>query len=453
MPNNQINRLLEFANFQMASEAFLLREIDNGVLPGNDVIKARLENGNFHASIFTQLQAEKFVNDYQVLAQYRNDSALAGGTGFSGTLFKNKTTGELTLSFRSTEFIDDAVRDGKSTNEFEIKNLWETKGSGLANCIKMFVEGFGESGGLSRACFETGESMTNGSDIAPEGLGEGSKRRSFGLERKPGRERTRFGGQPRPAVGEQLLLAHAVAAAHIRDDFRHRGRAMAGRFDFQNCFNEIFLANDARVGAPAVERLVVPFSLTLIDEARVAGARNVDTGAELPQHPVGGQPGQRLVSEIGPVTAVGVSGSLLDHAGAHRIEMDVAHQRKSVAIPIDEEGLEAAFKEVACAFTPCIDIARIAEGEVLHAGGQGLLARLEGEVQMIGHQAEGMNPVAESTHTILDQFIEPRAVFSAEEDVLTGVPAQDDMVEAAGHVQAGFASHVVMIVERRALCN
>jgi hypothetical protein len=31
--------------------------------------------------------------------------------------------GELTLSFRSTEFIDDAVRDGKSTNELEIKEL------------------------------------------------------------------------------------------------------------------------------------------------------------------------------------------------------------------------------------------------------------------------------------------------------------------------------------------
>ena len=30
-------------------------------------------------------------------------------------------------------------------------------GSGLANCIKMFVKGFGESGGLSRTFFETGE--------------------------------------------------------------------------------------------------------------------------------------------------------------------------------------------------------------------------------------------------------------------------------------------------------
>jgi Ca2+-binding RTX toxin-like protein len=123
MANNQIKRLLDFANMQMAAEAFLLRDTDNGVIPADNVIRDRLENGNFHASVFTPTQAEKFVSDYQVLTQYRNDPTLAGGTGFSGTLFKNKSTGELTLSFRSTEFIDDAVRDSKATNELEIKQL------------------------------------------------------------------------------------------------------------------------------------------------------------------------------------------------------------------------------------------------------------------------------------------------------------------------------------------
>ena len=82
-----------------------------------------------------------------------------------------------------------------------------------------------------------------------------------------------------------------------------------------------------------------------------------------------------------------------------------------------------------------------------------LLARLQGEVQMIGHQAEGMNAVAEAADAFLDQFIEPRAVFSGKEDVLTCVTAQDDVVEAAGHVQTRFASHAAMIVGRRTLCN
>ena len=44
-------------------------------------------------------------------------------TGFSGTLFKNVKTGELILSFRSTEFVDDSLRDSKATCDLEIAKL------------------------------------------------------------------------------------------------------------------------------------------------------------------------------------------------------------------------------------------------------------------------------------------------------------------------------------------
>ena len=126
MANNQINKLLEFANMQMAAEAFLLRQGEASmaaVLP-QDIVD-RLKEGNTHASKFTPIQATQFTAQYEVLAQYRNDPLQLNGTGmgFSATLFKNRQTGELTLSFRSTEFIDDAVRDSKSTNELEIKEL------------------------------------------------------------------------------------------------------------------------------------------------------------------------------------------------------------------------------------------------------------------------------------------------------------------------------------------
>jgi hypothetical protein len=126
MANNQIGRWLEFANMQMAAEAFLLRPEDNGVLPGRTEIRARLETGNTHASKFMPVQADAFTHattGYEVLAQHRNDPLLASGPGFSATLIKNRQTGELTLSLRSTEFIDDAVRDNKSTNDLEIKDL------------------------------------------------------------------------------------------------------------------------------------------------------------------------------------------------------------------------------------------------------------------------------------------------------------------------------------------
>ena len=90
--------LLKYINLQMASEAFLDQ-------PGS--LEQLLIAGNGRASYFTDTLAAKFVADgWTVVEQQPNTS-----TGFSGTLFRNTTTGELVLSFRSTEFIGDAARD------------------------------------------------------------------------------------------------------------------------------------------------------------------------------------------------------------------------------------------------------------------------------------------------------------------------------------------------------
>lgn len=121
MASNQIARMLEFANLQMASEAFLLQGDEPRIQ--TDLVQERLELGNRHATKFMRGQAEQLLRNYEVLAQHRNDPLDPSGTGFSGSLFKHRETGELTLSFRSTEFIEDAVRDSKSTNELEVKEL------------------------------------------------------------------------------------------------------------------------------------------------------------------------------------------------------------------------------------------------------------------------------------------------------------------------------------------
>ena len=88
-----------------------------------------------------------------------------------------------------------------------------------------------------------------------------------------------------------------------------------------------------------------------------------------------------------------------------------------------------------------VDVAGVAKGEVLHAPGEGLLARLQGEVNMIGHEAEGMDPIAEAAHAFGEQVVELGAVLGCEEDVLPGVAPQDHVVERAGDVKAGFAGH------------
>lgn len=111
-----ITEILDYANLQMAAEAFLADPADpTGKLLKLNIHQALIE-GNGHASVFTETQAEAFLNRWEVVAQKANT-----GTGFSGTLFRNKETKELVMSFRSTEFIDDSARDNQATNSLEIK--------------------------------------------------------------------------------------------------------------------------------------------------------------------------------------------------------------------------------------------------------------------------------------------------------------------------------------------
>ncbi|MBL8470599.1 MAG: hypothetical protein KF778_18050 [Rhodocyclaceae bacterium] len=115
--------LLKFANLQMAAEAFLADAAGN-IIPAT-LLQGRLTAGNKQASKFPKQLANDFAEHWEVLAQKPNTN-----TGFSGTLFKcikddvalGYHTGELVLSFRSTEFIDDAARDNQETNAMEIRN-------------------------------------------------------------------------------------------------------------------------------------------------------------------------------------------------------------------------------------------------------------------------------------------------------------------------------------------
>ncbi|MDR2901586.1 MAG: hypothetical protein LBU87_00550, partial [Lactobacillales bacterium] len=47
---------------------------------------------------FTKFQAESFLNEYDVIYQYPDDS-----TSLSFTLFKNKENGQITISFKGTK--------------------------------------------------------------------------------------------------------------------------------------------------------------------------------------------------------------------------------------------------------------------------------------------------------------------------------------------------------------
>ncbi|MEJ8837150.1 hypothetical protein [Ramlibacter sp. AN1133] len=111
MTNLSSQQMLKYAYLQLASEA-------TGLVDGleGERLADVLTVGNSRASVFTRTEANTFVSDgWTVVAHVEKNS------GFSGTLFKDKA-GNLVLSFRSTEFADDAVRDNQQTNKTEIRN-------------------------------------------------------------------------------------------------------------------------------------------------------------------------------------------------------------------------------------------------------------------------------------------------------------------------------------------
>lgn len=131
--------LLEFANLQVAAEALYVLDKDkikDIPLGSTNHIKGEikpelLQFGNNRTSKFTDTQAAEFAQKWEIVSHIANT-----GTGFSGTLFRARKTdeegkadpetgikeGDLVISFRSTEFIDDSARDNQATNNMEISD-------------------------------------------------------------------------------------------------------------------------------------------------------------------------------------------------------------------------------------------------------------------------------------------------------------------------------------------
>jgi hypothetical protein len=190
-----IAEMLKYANLQMAAEAlytFNAKKTPNQA-PGdiaattghyNGVIDSVwLTTGNEHATRFAPTEAAAFVAQWEVVDHLSNTT-----TGFSGTLFralKGDTAqgikaGDLVLSFRSTEFIDDVARDCVATNTLEIKaygfafgqiadmEAWyaKLKSNGtLPASAKLDVTGYSLGGHLATAFNQLHQNDLNGGQV------------------------------------------------------------------------------------------------------------------------------------------------------------------------------------------------------------------------------------------------------------------------------------------------
>jgi len=102
---------------------------------------------------------------------------------------------------------------------------------------------------------------------------------------------------------------------------------------------------------------------------------------------------------------------------------------------------------VAGPFLPPVDPAGITRRKILHAARQRGIARLKSQMNMVGHETECVNSIAETAGAFLKQEIKPVAVIVGKEYRLAAVASENDVVESAGEMDAWFACHLFWILQ------
>jgi len=130
--------------------------------------------------------------------------------------------------------------------------------------------------------------------------------------------------------------------------------------------------------------------------------------------------------------------------------VEVGHQLQQIIILFDENRLVSTLKEVPLCVCAPVEPLGVTKGEVLHDAGQGNLANLQGKVDMIGHQAEGMHPKTKALNAFLYQKKKTVTVFIFCENICATIATQHDMIECARIMNAGFTSHGLNVSQ---VCN
>lgn len=136
-----------------------------------------------------------------------------------------------------------------------------------------------------------------------------------------------------------------------------------------------------------------------------------------------------------------------NHFRPNGVEVDVTDQFQQIAVGIDEQRLVAALEQVAGSPVFAIDELGVAKSDILHNAGEGHVPHLDGQMDMVRHEAEGMDAIPETLNAFLDQQEKPRAVTVIEEDVLAAIAAKDDVINGAGIMKSRFAWHGRSVVE------
>src|SRR3989442_13087271 len=132
-----------------------------------------------------------------------------------------------------------------------------------------------------------------------------------------------------------------------------------------------------------------------------------------------------------------------NHAGAHRIKLDIAIAGEHVTLRLDEAGTETPFPKRSRAPVSLVEILRVQLSHMLHQCRAALRAfGSQEQVHVIGHQAirvQLASKAAEATRQVEQIKV---AVFVVDEAWPPVVAALDDVYGHAGEHDAGASWHV-----------
>jgi hypothetical protein len=121
--------------------------------------------------------------------------------------------------------------------------------------------------------------------------------------------------------------------------------------------------------------------------------------------------------------------------------MHVPQQLLQIRIRIDQRRVVPLREEMTRRFEAPLRRPGILPGDAHHQPAERLFAYLDHSVHMVRHVAEGVQPCGEAIDDFSDQAAQPNPVSGCEEDVLTMIAAQRDVVDRARYVKTKRSSH------------
>ena len=175
---------------------------------------------------------------------------------------------------------------------------------------------------------------------------------------------------------------------------------------------------------------------------RASASSPIAVGAQGALHGMRRQ--QRVVAQAAKAGAAGPDerGGVVGHAGAHRIEVDVADAAQQVLGGVDQAGLVAAFPQRAGAAVAGVELPDVLAAKALHQLADGASAgRGHQQVHVVVHQDVGVHLAPCGEHCFVQQLTIVGAVFVAQETGERIAAALHHVLRDARQVKAWESGH------------